>query len=129
MCTKVCFRLNIILNIWLDYFFNLLLLRYCLTKSKCSTPLPIRKHVNITVDKWILESTRPQKHVPNPESHIFWHTFAEHDSVLIPFYLLNSFHNSIKTGTFFLEACFAHVHVQPVDLMNTVQELMSIVTT
>ena len=97
--------------------------------------------MNITVDEWILESTRPRKHVQIPEIHIFWHTFAEHDSVPVPFYLLNSFHNSMKRGSFFfLEACFAMfssfdllalwtsvfpLNKRPVDLMNTIQELLS----
>ena len=46
-----------------------------LHRAFVNTRLLVHKHVKISVDEWILETTRPQKHVKFLEQYRGWEQF------------------------------------------------------
>ena len=52
-----------------------------------STRPLVHKHVKISVDKWIMETTRPHKQVQIPKNQFFLPHFAWHDYFPLTFYL------------------------------------------
>ena len=59
-------HLGVFFKVWLHAMF-LAHVRY---RDFVNTRLLVHKHVKISVDEWILETTRPQKHVKFLEQYI-----------------------------------------------------------